>query len=130
MTKKTVNPVNRNKRMKHVDYDNESDEYQSDGGQQASDKNNGNIKNRQNSNDASEEPVSTNKKVKIPSNKKDTKSSGGFNYAAIAILLMFAIPMVIGGFMHVRFPLLSTNTSCYPFSLGDGLSLSSIKNGA
>jgi hypothetical protein len=129
MTKKTVDPVNRNKRMKHVDYDNESDEYQSDGGQQANNnKNNGNVKNRRNFSDEHDEPESTNKKVKIPSNKKDSKASGGFNYAAIAILLMFAIPMVLGGFMHVRTRLLLfLHVTC--IFLVDGLSLPSVSNG-
>lgn len=93
MTKKTVNPVQRNKRMKHVDpTEDQSEEETFEVVNNPPDKNAEEVE--------EEDEPKDNKKKKSPT-QKQAQQKGGLNWAAIAILCMFALPLLLGGFMQV-----------------------------
>jgi hypothetical protein len=79
MTKKTVHPTERSKRM-NVEYDNESEEEEV----------------------VEQAPAATNRRMpeKIDTccgDKKKTEPKSGLNWTAFAILCMFALPLLLGG---------------------------------
>eukprot|EP01040_Poterioochromonas_malhamensis_P008826 gene8826-9561_t len=93
MTKKTVNPVQRNKRMKHVDpSEDQSEEETFEVVNNPPDKNT--------EEEEEEDEPKDNKKKKAPT-QKQAQQKGGLNWAAIAILCMFALPLLLGGFMQL-----------------------------
>jgi hypothetical protein len=90
MTKKTVNPVQRGKRM-NVDYNDEDDDDNTNN-------NNNNVVEEQDE-DVDEEPKEKKGKKKVPSQAQPAAKSS-LNWPAIAILCMFALPLLLGGILQ------------------------------